>query len=378
MTDVLWIVATVPGAVLWLVILLLPWRPWGTRESLEASPDGSAARLDDVTVLIPARNEAATIGHTLAALRLQGPDLQVTLVDDRSDDGTAEAARSAGHSNLRVVSGEPMPSGWTGKLWALEQGLAEVKTGYILLLDADIALANGTVALLLDFTRRHRLQMVSLMASLSMIGFWEKLLMPAFVYFFKLLYPFRLSNSPNRWVAAAAGGCILVETRVLRELGGFSAMRGELIDDCALARRVKRAGHRIWIGLSRSVTSHRRYRTLGPIWDMVARTAFTQLHYSPLLLAGCTLALATAFWIPVAGVFAPVQIARIASVVALHMMMLTFLPILRFYDRSILWAGLLPVVGTLYMAMTIDSARRYYAGVRSSWRGRVYESGQGR
>jgi len=360
--------------MLWLVILLLPWRPWSTRERLETHPGAPAADLGDVTVLIPARNEAATIGPTLAALRLQGRDLEVTLVDDRSDDGTAEAARSTGLSNLRVVPGEPMPAGWTGKLWALEQGLSEVRTDYTLLLDADITLADGTVGLLLDFARRHRLQMVSLMASLSMLGFWEKLLMPAFIYFFKLLYPFRLSNSSNRWVAAAAGGCVLIETAVLREVGGFAAMRGELIDDCSLAGRVKRAGHRIWIGLSRSVTSHRRYRSLGPIWDMVARTAFTQLHYSPLLLAGCVLVLAWAFWMPVVGLFAPVHAARIAAVVALHMMMLTFLPILRFYDRSILWAALLPFVGTLYMAMTVDSARRYYAGVRSSWRGRTYDT----
>ena len=216
--------------------------------------------------------------------------------------------------------------------------------------------------------------MVSLMATLETRGFWEKLLLPAFVYFFKLLYPFHLSNSSFQWVAAGAGGCVLAETRILREIGAFNSLKDELIDDCALAARVKGAGHRIWTGLSHSFISHRRYDGIGKIWEMVARTAYTQLRYSPWLLVGCVAMLSWAFWLPVLGLAASTSAAQIASLTALAAMIATYLPTLRFYRLSPLWALMLPVTGTLYLAMTINSAWRYYRGVRSSWRGRVYSS----
>jgi len=212
------------------------------------------------------------------------------------------------------------------------------------------------------------------MATLETHGFWEKLLLPAFVYFFKLLYPFHFSNSSFRWVAAGAGGCVLIETNILREIGAFDSLKGELIDDCALAARVKAAGHRIWTGLSHSVVSHRQYDGIGEIWEMVARTAYTQLHYSPFLLVGCVAALSWAFWLPVLGLAVGDQPARIASMTAVIAMIATYLPTLRFYRLSPLWALMLPVTGTLYLTMTINSAWRYYRGVRSSWRGRVYSS----
>jgi len=372
MIDILWVSLSASSAVLWILILLLPWRPWGTRERLESDPRQPRPPCGNVTVLIPARNEAGTIVRTIESLQRQDKAIRVVVVDDRSDDDTAGAARSTGLTGLVVIRGRRLPNGWTGKLWALEQGLAEVDTDHTLLLDADIELADGTLEMLLDFSRRHRLQLVSLMASLSMTGFWEKLLMPAFIYFFKMLYPFRLANAPGRRFGAAAGGCMLVETAVLRGIGGFSGVRGELIDDCALAARFKRHGHRIWIGLSRSVTSHRSYCTLRSVWEMVSRTAYTQLHYSPLLLVGCVLVLGWAFWTPAAGLFAPSAAARVLSAVALLAMMLTYLPVLGFYGRNPLWAGLLPVIAALYLAMTLDSARRYLSGQRSSWRGRVY------
>ena len=370
-----WLLASVPGAVLWLIVLFLPWRPWSTRERLEGGDDSQSPSVGDLTILIPARNEARQIGRTLAAIREQAPDAAVLLVDDRSDDGTAEAALTSGLAHLRVIEGREMPDGWTGKLWALDQGLAEVETELTLLLDADIELGPGIIAALLEQQRKEGASMVSLMATLETRSFWEKLLLPAFVYFFKLLYPFRLSNSSFRWVAAGAGGCALLETAVLREISAFTSLKDELIDDCALAARVKAAGHRIWIGLSRSVTSHRSYHGPGGIWDMVARTAYTQLHYSLLLLTVCVAALSWAFWLPVAGLFAGDQTARIASATALVAMILTYLPTLRFYRLSPLWALTLPLTGTLYLAMTVNSAWRYYRGVRSAWRGRVYTSG---
>ena len=210
------------------------------------------------------------------------------------------------------------------------------------------------------------------MATLSMVGFWEKLLMPSFIYFFKLLYPFHLANSSSSRVAAAAGGTVLIETAVLREIGGFAALRDELIDDCALAARVKAAGHGTWVGLSHSVVSHRRYPTLSSIWNMVARTAYTQLQYSPAILVGCVLALLWTFVLPLAGLFASDPTARTAAIIAGVTAAATYLPTLIYYRRSPAWALLLPIVGALYLAMTVDSACRYSRGIRSEWRGRVY------
>ena len=370
----IWLLATVPGAVLWLIILLLPWRPWSTRERLE-SDSGSApqpAALSDITVLIPARNEAEGIGRTLAALERQGAGLEVVVIDDQSEDDTAGAVRTAGPAGTRVIEGKALPDGWTGKLWALEQGLAEVSTTYTLLLDADIELSGGIVGRVLELLRVRDLKMVSLMATLSMVGPWEKLLMPSFIYFFKLLYPFHLANSSSSRVAAAAGGTVLVETAVLREIGGFAALKDELIDDCALAAKVKAAGHGTWVGLSHSVVSHRRYPTLRSIWNMVARTAYTQLQYSPAILVGCVLALLWTFVLPLAGLFAPDPLARTAAIVAAVTAAVTYLPTLIYYRRSPAWALLLPIVGALYLAMTVDSAYRYSRGIRSEWRGRVY------
>ncbi len=368
----IWLLATVPGAVLWLIILLLPWRPWSTRERLESGPSSEPVHLSDITVLIPARNEADGIGRTLTALERQGPGLAVVVIDDQSEDDTAGAARTAGPAGIRVIEGKALPDGWTGKLWALEQGLAEVNTKYTLLLDADIEVRDGIVGRMFELLRIRDVKMVSLMATLSMVGLWEKLLMPSFIYFFKLLYPFHLANSSSSRVAAAAGGTVLIETGVLREIGGFAALKDELIDDCALAAKVKAAEHGTWVGLSHSVVSHRRYPTLRSIWNMVARTAYTQLQYSPVILVGCVLALLWTFVLPLAGLFAPDPTARTAAIVAGVTAAVTYLPTLIYYRRSPAWALMLPIVGTLYLAMTIDSARRYSKGIRSEWRGRVY------
>ena len=250
-----------------------------------ASPD---ADLSDITVLIPARNEAEVIGTTLGSLKTQGNDLAIIVVDDRSTDGTATVAKTLGVQNLRLLSGEPLPADWSGKLWALEQGFRHVNTPLTLLIDADIELRPGIVGGLRQKLKENHLHFISLMAQLRMASFWERLLMPAFVYFFKMLYPFRLSNSSFTRVAAAAGGCILLETRLIEEIGGFEAIRQELIDDCALARRVKSLGYRTWMGLTHSVHSLRSYENLAGIWNMVTRTAFCQLRYSAMLLGGIT------------------------------------------------------------------------------------------
>jgi hopene-associated glycosyltransferase HpnB len=373
--SLLWLLACVPGAVIWVVVLVLPWRPWSTRERLEPSDLEAPPGTDDLTVLIPARNEAEVIGRTLGALKRQTPELAVIVVDDHSTDGTANLARAVGLPNLRVVSAEALAEGWTGKLWALDQGLAEVETDLTLLLDADIELAPGMIRSLQEQHRKTGGGLVSVMATLETGGVWEKLLMPAYVYFFKLLYPFRLSNSAFRWVAAGAGGCMLVDTAILGRVGAFASMRSEIIDDCALAARIKADGNRTWIGLARGVRSRRMYGGLGGIWSMVARTAFTQLRYSTALLAVCVVLLTLAFVLPVAGIAAADPPARTASAIALAAMAVSYLPTLRFYRLSPLWALLLPVTGAMYLLMTIDSAWRYARGVRSAWRGRTYTTG---
>ena len=362
----------ITGAAIWLIILLLPWRPWSTSEVLDVSSPLPEVDLGDITVLIPARNEAETIKATLPALTAQGRGLNIILIDDQSSDGTGQVARKAVDENLLIIKGKSLPSGWTGKLWALEQGRSHIRTPFTLLLDADIEPLPGIIGELKRAMQERDVQLISLMAELRMDTFWEKLLMPAFIYFFKLLYPFRLSNTGTSSVAAAAGGCILLETRLLHEIGGFDSLRGELIDDCALARRIKTLGYKTWIGLTHSVRSIRPYEKLRTIWEMVARTAFTQLHYSGLVLALCTAVMVLSFVVPVLGLFLPSGMAKFFSALGLAIMILCYLPTLKFYGLPGRWALALPLIGILYLAMTWTSAMRYWLGGGSHWKGRAY------
>jgi len=362
----------ITGAAIWLTILLLPWRPWNTSEVLDVSSPLPEVDLGDITVLIPARNEAETIKATLPALTAQGRGLNIILIDDQSSDGTGQVARKAVDENLLIIKGKSLPSGWTGKLWALEQGRSHIRTSFTLLLDADIEPLPGIIGELKRAMQERDVQLISLMAELRMDTFWEKLLMPAFIYFFKLLYPFRLSNTGTSRVAAAAGGCILLETRLLHEIGGFDSLRGELIDDCALARRIKTLGYKTWIGLTHSVRSIRPYEKLRTIWEMVARTAFTQLNYSGLLLALCTAIMVLSFVVPGLGLFLPSGMAKFFSALGLAIMILCYLPTLKFYGLPGRWALALPLIGILYLAMTWTSAMRYWLGGGSHWKGRAY------
>jgi hopene-associated glycosyltransferase HpnB len=369
----IWLWLALPGAVIWGAILVLPWAPWRIREVLE--PVASALEdLSDVTVLIPARNEARTLPGTLQALARQGPGLRVVVTDDQSEDETMAVASSVSGPQIIVIRGAPLPQGWTGKLWALEQARAHATTPLLLLLDADIELAPGMIAALRAKLRADRLHLVSLMARLHVESLWEKLLIPAFVYFFKLVYPFALANDP-RWpgVAAAAGGCILVDGQMLGELGGFGALRDALIDDCTLAARVKAHGGHTWIGLSQSARSVRRYDTLRPLWDMVARSAFAQLRCSWLLLLGLSALFAVAFWLPVfCALGAASAPAASLAIVALAAMSCSYLPMLKFYRLSPAWALAMPLIGTIYLAMTWSSAWRWWRGHGATWKGRSY------
>lgn len=364
----------------WVGVLLAPHQPHRVRERLEADP----AAVDDcasVTVLIPARDEAASIGRTVRGLAVQGRGLAVIVVDDESGDGTAEAARVAatatgGALELRVIAGRPLPQGWAGKLWALEQGLAVVDRPFVLLLDADIEVAPGLVPTLLREARARDASLVSLMAELHCATFWERLLTPAFVFFFKLLYPFAWVADPRRRTAAAAGGCMLVRSEALRAIGGFAAIRGALIDDCTLAAALKRTSAPIWLGMTHSVRSLREYPQLRDFWSMVSRSAFTQLRYStPLLLLAIVLMVATLAG-PVIGTIVAASTGDLGlttlAVAGWLAMAAAYSPLVRFYGLPLVWALTLPAAGALFLAMTVSSAVRFWRGTRASWKARAY------
>lgn len=361
------------SALFWLGAILQPWLPWLTSQVLEreTSVQSGLSDLTDVTVVIPARNEATIIAHTLQSLVSQGQNLHVIVVDDRSEDGTAETARAVAGINLTVVSGEPLPEDWAGKMWALEQGVRQVHTPLTLLLDADIHLDPGVVAALKQINEHGR-ALVSVMAELHMGSFWEKLLLPAFILYFRNLYPFALANGPYKRFAAAAGGCILLETRIFSEIGGLQSIRGALIDDCALAKKVKTHGERIWVGLSRHVRCIRPYQGLAEIWNMVARSAYTQLRYSPIILGMLTLIMIVLFWLPVLGLFISEPGIRALSLFAWLGMLTYHLPTIIFYGLNPIMALFVPLTGALYLGMTWSSAIRYYRGIRSQWKGRIY------
>ena len=379
----------------WSTVLLLPWQPCRTRERLEGS--SGLADLRDVTALIPARNEGAVIGTTLNALLEQGPGLEVVVVDDASEDNTAEivmrtfetaagggsgaGTRDAAAPAMELIRGEPLPPGWGGKLWALEQGLTRVTRRYTLLLDADIVLAPGMITTLLHKARTSDASLVSIMARLRCENPWERLLVPPFIFFFKLLYPFARVNDPRAPTAAAAGGCILVETAVLKEVEAFGSIRGELIDDCSLARRVKHAGHPIWLALSRSVESRREYRTLAEFWETVSRTAFTQLGYSLGALLATTLLMLVVFVAPVAILVAelsahdpPGSVTALGALAALVAMAGAYWPVARFYGLALPWVLTLPLAASLYLLMTWSSALNYWRGTRATWKNRDYDT----
>jgi hopene-associated glycosyltransferase HpnB len=361
----------------WLGVLLAPVRAHRVRERLEADP-AVPRDLTGVTVLIPARDEEAFIGRAIAALAMQGRGLEVIVVDDQSSDDTRGAAQRAVASNvaLRVVDGRPLPDGWAGKLWALEQGLAAVDRPLILLLDADIELAPRTVPALLAKLRERDATLVSLMAELNCETFWGRLLCPAFVFFFKLLYPFARSNHAAKATAAAAGGCMLVRADALRQIGGFAAIRSALIDDCTLAAALKRYRPPIWLGLTHSVRSLRVYASLEEFWSMVARSAFTQLRYSTWRLLAATGLMVVTLLAPVVGVAAAAAAAdgrlALAAGAAWLAIAAAYWPVVAFYRLPAIYAATLPIAGALFLAMTWSSAVGYWRGTRARWKARDY------
>jgi hopene-associated glycosyltransferase HpnB len=373
------------GLAAWLYLVFLRHGFWRAAERLPQAPAPQA--WPAVAVVVPARDEAQTIAATIAALLAQdypGP-LTITLVDDGSSDGTGDIARglAARDSRLRVVQGTALPAGWSGKLWALETGVraASADAGtkgpdFIFLTDADTVHAPATLRRLVAHAEADRRDMVSLMVRLACESAWERLLTPAFVFFFQMLYPFAAVNDDRDPAAGAAGACVLVRRAALARAGGIAAIRAALIDDCALAAVVKRTGGRLWLGLAEDSASLRRYTRLAEFWDMVARTAYTQLRYSPVLLAGTVLAMVVIYLAPpvlLAGALAAgAWLTAALAGAALALMLASFRPILRYYRLPAWRAATLPAVAALYVAMTVDSALRHFRGRGGGWKGRHY------
>ena len=364
---------TFVSALIWLILLFLPWRPWSTKECLISTPTSNS---QDKTLsgLIPARDESQHIERTLRALVSQGHVENITVVDDQSSDGTAAIVETLNLSNVSIVNGEDPPDGWTGKLWALQQGLPNVSSELLLLLDADIHLERGALAALLQKQKEHDYDLVSVMATLHVKSFWEKLLLPPFIYFFKLIYPFALSNKGTSSVAAAAGGCILIKTRKLREIGGFASLKHAIIDDCTLAKRIKEKGGKTWLGLSTLVSSTRPSTSLKSIWNMVARTAYTQLNYSLALLMLCTVLMVICFVIPLIQIFIADTYIGLVAFTTFICMTITYHPVTKFYNLPAFWLLTLPFASALFLAMTWTSAIRCWRGERTRWKERSYRN----
>ncbi|HUZ63500.1 MAG TPA: glycosyltransferase [Acetobacteraceae bacterium] len=358
----------------WVGLLTLHGRFWQAGPVLAPAAPAAAPAVD---IVVPARDEAAAIGPAIASLAAQdyAGALRIILVDDGSTDGTAEIARAAGGERLTVLPGRPRPAGWSGKLWAVAQGVAEARAKLILLTDADILHDPAHVGTLVAKAEREGLDLVSEMVALRCESLAERAAVPAFVFFFQLLYPFARVNDPLSATAAAAGGTMLVRRRALDRIGGIEALAGALIDDVALAARVKRGG-RIWLGHSALARSVRAYPHLSDIWAMVARTAYVQLRFSPALLALTTLGMALVWLVPPLAVLFGAGGVRLTGLAAWAMAAGSYLPTLRRFGRSPLWAPALPAVAAFYMAATIGSAINHYRGKSVIWKNRVYAGGR--
>lgn len=360
---------------IWLGIVLGRRFFWLMRERDDTRKLPRPRDWPSVVAVIPARDEAETIVTVLKSLLEQDYPgaFRIILVDDQSTDTTAALARGLHDSRIEIVSGAEHPKGWTGKLFALSQGVGAAcawnAPDYLWFTDADIAHTPGNLRALVTRAESGNLVLTTLMAKLNCESFAEKLMIPAFVYFFAMLYPFGAVNDPRARIAGAAGGCMLIRRHALEEAGGVSAIRNEIIDDCAMGKLLKKRG-RIWLGLTNRAISLRPYPKLGDIRTMIARTAYAQLHYSPVLMAGTLIGLALMFLAPVAGLFFG-GLPALCGALSWALMAIAYQPILHFYRRSPFWGLAMPLIGTLYGLYTLDSAIAHSQGRGGMWKGRA-------
>ena len=375
--------------VIWIYLIVFRGQFWLTNQYLNSN-ESELSKNPKVSVIIPARNEAEVLPISLNSLLNQDYDreFKIILIDDQSTDNTGKIAeqvakKSHQENQLTVINGQPLLAGWTGKLWAMEQGInydqENLKSEYFLFTDADINHDSNNLKQLIAKAEKDNLDLVSLMVLLRCKSFWEKILIPAFVFFFQKLYPFPWVNNPQKKTAAAAGGCILIRAEALQRIGGIQVLRDALIDDCTLASEVKNTlpeNRSIWLGLTNTTYSLRPYLDLTTVWNMVARTAFTQLNYSVWLLIGTIVGMILTYLVAplglVAGIVMGNGLVAIASGLTWLLMAIAYYPTLKLYQLSPLWGLSLPAIAFLYSLMTIDSAFRHWRGEGGKWKGRVY------
>jgi hopene-associated glycosyltransferase HpnB len=362
---------------IWVYLLLARGGFWlMPQDAYTGAPNPPAP---SVTAVVPARNEADVVGRAVASLAAQqyAGEFRIILADDGSEDGTARIAQQAA-PELCVVTARPLPPGWTGKVWAVAEGVrAAGASDYLLLTDADIVHPPGHLTALVARAEDFEFDLVSYMVRLHCQSLAEQALIPAFVFFFFLLYPPSWIGDPRRHTAGAAGGCMLIRRAALERIGGMARIRGELIDDCALARAVKQSSGSVWLGLSDEAESLRQYGTFGEIGHMISRSAYTQLGHSPLVLAGTVAGLAVVYLAPpILTLAAPRGAAAGMGSLAWLLMTAAYWPAVRYATRYWFWAPLLPLIALFYMGATLHSAAAHRHGRGGMWKGRAQSGAQ--
>ena len=377
-------ITLIAGGVLslaaWVYLLFAHGSFWRISKSQPALP---ITNRPTIAVVIPARNEADVIARAITSLLHQQIDanLHIILVDDASTDSTAEIAHQAAVSAnmsdfLTILNGQPLPTGWSGKVWAQHQGISkalELNPDYLLLTDADIEHAPSNLANLVALAENNRTDLTSFMAKLHCEFWFERWLIPAFVFFFFMLYPPAWIRDRRRATAGAAGGCMLIRPAALASAGSIESIRSEIIDDCALARAIKQTGGNLWLGPTETARSIRPYESVAEIGGMISRSAFNQLGHSTLLLIGTIFGLAILYLLPIALLFSRSTLAISLAAATLIAMLIAYAPMVRFYRLNPLWTLTLPAAALFYIGATIHSAIRYWSGRGGMWKGRAQD-----
>jgi hopene-associated glycosyltransferase HpnB len=372
------IVATLT-ALTWSYLVLARGAFWRVKSSKTIANDTRFS--GGIVAIVPARNEAELIGPIVTSLLNQSAAMPVVLVDDESTDGTADVARRASEEAgkadaLIVIQSKPLPAGWTGKLWAMHQGIERARAQnptWLMLADADVLHGPETVANLGLIAAHGHYDLVSFMVKLHCKSLPEKLLIPAFVYFFFMLYPPAWIRTTRRSTAGAAGGCTLLRAETLERAGGLESIRGAVIDDCSMARLLKQHGGRLWIGLTDQSQSLRRYETFSDVEHMISRTAFNQLKHSSLLLLGTIAGMVITYLTPPALLLTHSRLTIILGAAAWAAMTMTYLALVRYYRLNSAWALTLPLAALFYLGATIHSAVKYWNGTGGDWKGRLQD-----